>query len=73
MTIKTQASKAMEELKDENLVNKLWCQLAINSLLVVHFFEFMKLVELTLVQIIVGIIDERTIFTFTFMKFKLWN
>jgi hypothetical protein len=34
--VKTQASKAMEKLKDENIVIKLWCQFATNNLLVVH-------------------------------------
>jgi hypothetical protein len=38
MTMKTQASKAMEELKHENLITKLWRQLAMSSLLIVHFF-----------------------------------
>jgi len=60
MTIKTQASKAMEEFKDENLVIKLWHQFATNSLLVVHLSKFMKLVELTIVQIINNTQDERT-------------
>jgi hypothetical protein len=49
MIMKTQASKAMEKPKDENPVTKLWCQLATNSLLVVHLSGFMKLVELAIV------------------------
>jgi hypothetical protein len=73
MTIKTQASKAMEEFKDENLVIKLWRQFATNSLLVVHLSKFMKLVELAIVQIINNIQDERTFSSLTFMKFKFWN
>jgi hypothetical protein len=39
----------MVKPKDENQVTKLECQLAINNLLVVHLFEFMKLVELAIV------------------------
>jgi hypothetical protein len=66
-------SKAMEKPKDENLVTKLWCQLATNSLLIVHLSEFMKLVELAIVQIIGNIEDERIFSTFTFMKSKFWN
>ncbi len=49
MTMKTQASKAMEKPKDENPIIKLWCQLATNSLLVIHLYGFMKLVELAIV------------------------
>jgi hypothetical protein len=71
--MKTQTSKAMEKPKDENPITKLWCQLATNSLLVVHFSEFMKLVELAIVQVIGNIEDERTFSTFTLMKSKLWN
>jgi len=41
--MKTQASKAMEKLRDENIVIKLWCQFATNNLLVVHLSKLMKL------------------------------
>jgi hypothetical protein len=71
--MKTQAFKAMEKLKDENPITKLWCQLVTNSLLIVHLFEFMKLVELAIIQIIGSVKDESTFSTLTFMKFKLWN
>jgi hypothetical protein len=63
----------MEKLKDENPITKLWCHLTTNSLLVVHIFGFMKLVELAIVQIIGIIEDERTFSILTFIKFKLWN
>jgi hypothetical protein len=71
--MKTQAFKAMEEPKDENVVTKLWRQLATNSLLVVCLYEFMKLAELAIIQIIRTIEDEKTFSILTFMKFKLWN
>jgi aspartokinase len=41
--MKTQASKAMEKLRDENIVIKLWHQFAINIFLVVHLSKLMKL------------------------------
>jgi hypothetical protein len=73
MTMKTQSSKAMEEPKAENLVTKLWRQLATSSPLLVRLFEFMKLVELAIVQVIGNIKDEKTLSTLTFMKSKLRN
>ncbi len=72
-TMKTQSSKAMEEPKAENLVIKLWRQLATSSRLLVRLFEFMKLVELAIVQVIGNIKDEKTLSTLTFMKSKLRN
>jgi hypothetical protein len=42
----------MAQLKDKNPTIKLWCQLAKNNLLIVCLLQFMKLVELEIVQII---------------------
>jgi hypothetical protein len=47
--MKNQAFKVMVKPTNENQVTKLQCQLAINNLLVVCLFEFMKLVELAIV------------------------
>jgi hypothetical protein len=47
-----QTFRAMKKHKDENQVIKLWHQLVTNNFLVVHLFEFMKLIELAIVQII---------------------
>jgi hypothetical protein len=41
--MKTQALKAMEKLRDENIVIKLWRQFATNNLLVVHLSKLRKL------------------------------
>jgi hypothetical protein len=49
LTMKNQASKAMEKSRDENPLTKLWHQLATNSLLAVCLFEFMRLVKLAIV------------------------
>jgi hypothetical protein len=59
--MKIQTPKVMEEPRDDNLVIKLWHQLVTNNLLVVHFFEFMKLVQMVnVVQIVSNVKDEIT-------------
>jgi hypothetical protein len=73
LTMKSQASKAMVEPRDENPVTKLWCQLATNNLLVHLLSKFMQLVKLTIVQVISNVEDERTFSTLIFMKSKLHN
>jgi hypothetical protein len=35
------SSKVVAKPRDENLMTNLWCQLAINNLLVDYFYEFM--------------------------------
>lgn len=71
--MKTQAYKSMKKLRDEKPIIKLQCYLAINNLLIVHIFEYMKLVKLTIVQVIGNVKDEWTFSTLAFMKSKLWN
>jgi hypothetical protein len=63
----------MVELKNENPLMKLWHQLATNNLLVVYFYEFMKLAKLVIVQVIRSVEDENTFSTLSFMKSMLWN
>jgi hypothetical protein len=63
----------MVEFKNENPLTKLWCQLATNNLLVVYFYEFMKLAKLVIVQVIRSVEDEKTFSTLSFMKSMLWN
>lgn len=48
-------------------------QLATNNLLVVRLFEFMKLAQMIIVQIIGSVEDERTFSMLMVTKFKLWN
>jgi hypothetical protein len=73
MTMKTHAHKKTKKLRDENPITKLQCQLAINNLLVVHIFEYMKLTNLIIIQVVGSVKDERTLSTLAFMKSKLWN
>ncbi len=58
------------QVDHENPTIKLWHQLATNNLLVVHHFKFMKLVQITIDQVIGGVEDERTFLTPTFMESK---
>jgi hypothetical protein len=63
----------MVEPKNENPLTKLWCQLATSNLLVVRFYEFVKLAKLVIVQVIGSVEDEKTFSTLSFMKSMLWN
>jgi hypothetical protein len=71
--MKNQVSKAIAKPRYENLVIKLWCQLAKNNLSVACLFEFMKLIQLAIVQVIGNVEDEKTFSTLFFMKSNLWN
>jgi len=73
LTMNNQASKVMAKPRDENLVTKLWHQLATNNLLVHGLSKFMQLAKLVIVQVINSVEDERTFSTLTFMKSKLHN
>ncbi len=73
LTMNNQASKVMEKPRDENLMTKLWHQLATNNLLVHRLSKFMQLAKLVIVQVINSVEDERTFSTLTFMKSKLHN
>jgi hypothetical protein len=63
----------MAKPRDENLVIKLWHQLTANNVFIQHLSKFMQFVELTIVQVIGSVKDERTFSTSTFMKSKLGN
>jgi hypothetical protein len=69
--MKTQDLKAMVKPKDNKLVINSWHEPATNYLLLICFFEFMKLVQSTIVQVIGSVGDERTFYTLTLTKFKL--
>jgi hypothetical protein len=69
--MKTQDPKPMVKPKGNKLVTNSWHELATNNLLLIFLFEFMKLVQLTIVQVIGSVGDERTFSTLTFTKFKL--
>lgn len=58
------------QVNHENPTIKLWHQLATNNMLIVHHFEFMKLVQMTIDQVIGGVEDERAFSTPTFMESK---
>jgi hypothetical protein len=61
----------MVKPRDNKLVTDSWHELATNNLLLIFLFEFMKLVNLTIVQVIGSVGDEKTFSTLTLTKFKL--
>jgi hypothetical protein len=61
--MKNQAPRAMEGPRDKKLVIKLWHEFAINNMLVVCLFEFIKLVQMAIVQVIGNIKNERSFST----------
>jgi ABC-type antimicrobial peptide transport system permease subunit len=63
----------MVEPKNENPLTKLWRQPTTNNLLMVCFYEFMKLAKFVIVQVIGSVEDEKTFSTLNFMKSTLWN
>jgi hypothetical protein len=71
--MKNYAFKVMTKPRDETLMIKLWHQLTTNNLFIQHLSKFMRIVELTIVQVIGTAEDERTFSTLTFMKSKLRN
>jgi hypothetical protein len=56
---------------DVNLVSKLWKTLSSNALLCAQLYEFMKVVELAMAQIMGFVEDERIFSTLMFMKTRL--
>jgi hypothetical protein len=54
----------MEEHRNDNIVVKQWHQLAINNLLVGCLSKFLKLVSMTIVQVIGNVKYEKTFSTF---------
>jgi hypothetical protein len=56
---------------DLNLLSKLWKRLSNNVLSCAGLFEFMKLAELAMVQIMGIVENEKTFSTLTFMKIRL--
>jgi hypothetical protein len=56
---------------DLNPMSKHWEKLSNNVLSCAQLFEFMKLVELVVVQIMGFVEDERTFSTLTFTKIRL--
>jgi hypothetical protein len=69
--MKTQDPKAMVKPRDNKLITNSWHDHATNNLLLICLFEFMKLVQLTIVQAIGNVGDEKTFSTLTLTKFKL--
>jgi hypothetical protein len=67
------AQWAMDETLNLNPLFQLWKKLSFNALLCVHLSEFMEVVEVTMVQIMGSVEDERNFLIVTFMKTQLRN
>jgi len=52
-------------------MTRLWHQLVTNSLLVAHLLEFMKLIELVIVQVVGSVEDEKTFSTLFFYNVQV--
>jgi hypothetical protein len=63
----------MEEPNDINLVPMLWLGLLNSTLLMQKIARYFKLTNLSIVQMISSVEDERCFSTLTFMKSKLHN
>jgi TRAP-type mannitol/chloroaromatic compound transport system permease large subunit len=63
ITMMSNAQWAMDQPMYVNLVSRFWKKLSSNALLCVQFFEFMKVVELAVVQIKGYVEDEKTFST----------
>jgi len=69
--MKTQNPKAMVKPRDNKVVTNSLRELVTKYLLLICLFEFMKLVLLTIVQVIGSVGDEKTFSTLTLTKFNI--
>jgi hypothetical protein len=66
-------SFAMLPPHDCNPTTRMWRWMANNQILKLKMYEYFRLVELAIVMVLGSVEDERTFFTFIFMKSKLKN
>jgi len=69
--MKANATMCVAPPFDLNPLTKMWCLVTTFRVLSFSFLEYVKLVELAMVQIVGNMEDERCFFTLTFMKSKL--
>jgi hypothetical protein len=65
------AKVVMQEPSNVNLVIQMWLKIQFSPLLVLKLSEYIKVVEITMVQIMGSVEDERTFSHLAFMKSKL--
>jgi hypothetical protein len=58
---------------DTNPLTRMWCLVTTSQILVSNFLEYVKLVELPMVQVVGSVEDEPCFSTLAFMKSKLCN
>jgi hypothetical protein len=73
LTMKSHATKAMEQPHTVNPVTKLWQKLGCNALLLSKLSEYMKLAQIAVTAVLGSCEDERTFSTLAFVKNKVRN
>jgi hypothetical protein len=68
LTMKSNAIECMVPLFDLNLLTKMWCLLIAFEVLVFRFLEYVKLIELAMVQILNNVEDNKC-----FSTWLLWS
>jgi hypothetical protein len=71
--MKSNATTCMVPPFDTNPLTKMWCLVTTSQVLVYNFLEYVKLVEMAMVQIVGSVEDERCFSTLAFMKSKCHN
>jgi hypothetical protein len=72
-TMKSNATSCTKPHFNTNPLTHMWCLVTTSRILVSNFLEYVKLVKLTMVQIVYNVEDERCFSTLAFMKSKLYN
>jgi len=63
----------MAPLFDINPLIRMWWLVTTPWILIISFFEYIILVELAMVQVVGNVEDEKCLFIWAFMKYKLCN
>jgi len=71
--MKSHAYGAMEEPWDQNPLTNVWILIGQNALMLNRLFEFIKVAEIVILEVLGNVEDERTFSTLSFMKSKLQN
>jgi hypothetical protein len=73
LTMSHNIEAMMQEPSNVNLVTRMWLKIQFFPLLVLKLSEYIKVAEITMVQILGSIENERTFSNLAFMKSKLHN
>jgi hypothetical protein len=73
LTMKSHATKSMEQPHILNPVTKLWQKLGCNAFLLSKLLEYMKVAHIAVTAVLGSYEDERTFSTLSFVKNKVIN